>query len=49
MDVSYVVAGTVKSVGDLGYERFCPYGNTEGILQLLLDKVARECRPEGQD
>ena len=34
---------------DLGYERFCLHGDKEGVLQLLLDKVAKECRPEGQD
>ena len=34
---------------DLGYERFCLHGDKEGVLQLLLDKVARECRPEEQD
>ena len=34
---------------DLLYERFCLHGDKEGFLQLLLNKVARECRPEGQD
>ena len=40
---------TAKWVRDLGYERFRLHGNKEGLLQLLLDKVAKECRPEGQD
>ena len=44
-----VVAATAEWVRDLGYERFCLHGDTEGVLQLLLDKVARKCRPEGQD
>ena len=33
---------------DLGYERCCLHGD-KGVLQLLLDQVARECRPERQD
>ena len=49
MDMPYVVATTAKWVRDLGYERFCPHGDKGGVLQLLLDKVAKECRPEGQD
>ena len=49
MDMPYVVAATAKWVRDLGYERFCLHGDKEGVLQLLLDKVAKECRPEGQD
>ena len=49
MDVPYVVATKAKSVRDLEYERFCLHGDKEGVLQLLLDKVATECRPEGQD
>ena len=32
-----------------GMKRFCPHGDKEGVLQLLLDRVAKECRPEGQD
>ena len=36
-------------VRDLGYERFCLHGDNEGVPQLLPDKVAKECRPEGQD
>ena len=48
MDMPYVVATTAKWVRDLVYERVCPHGD-KGVLQLLLDKVARECRPEGQD
>ena len=28
---------------------FSPHGDKEGFLQLLLDKVAKERRPEGQD
>ena len=48
MDMPYVVAATAKSVRDLGYERFCLHGD-KGVIQLLLDKVAKECRPEGQD
>ena len=38
----YVVAATAKWVRDLGYERFCLHGDTEGVLQLLLGKVAKE-------
>ena len=34
---------------DLVYERICQHGDTEGVLQLLLDKVAKSCRPEVQD
>ena len=49
MDMLYVVAGTAKWVRDLGYERFFLHGDKEGVLQLLLDKVAKECRPAGQD
>ena len=49
MDMPYVVTTTAKWVRDLGYERFCRHGDKEGVLQLLLDKVAKECRPEGQD
>ena len=49
MDMPYVVAATAKCLRDLENERFCPHGDEEGVLQLLLDKVARECRPEGQD
>ena len=49
MDMPHVVATTAKWVRDLGYERFCLHGDKEGVLQLLLDKVAKECRPEGQD
>ena len=49
MVMSYVVAATAKWVRDLAYERFCLHGDNEGVLQLLLDKVAKECRPEGQD
>ena len=32
-----------------GTNAFCLHGDREGALQLLLDKVAKECRPEGQD
>ena len=42
MDMPHVVAATAKWVRDLGYERFCLHGDTEGVLQLLLDKVAKE-------
>ena len=49
MVMPYVVAATAKWVRDLAYERFCLHGDNEGVLQLLLDKVAKECRPEGQD
>ena len=49
MDMPYVVATTAKWVRDLEYERFCLHGDKEGVLQLLLDKVTKECRPEGQD
>ena len=48
MDMPNVVAATTKWVRDLGYERFCLHGDKEGVLQLLLEKVAKECRPEGQ-
>ena len=44
-----VVAATAKWVRNLEYERLCLHGEKEGVLQLLLDKVAKECRPEGQD
>ena len=27
----------------------CLHGDTEGVLQLLPDNVAGECRPDGQD
>ena len=49
MDMSNVVAATAKWVRDLEYERFCLHGDKEGVLQLLLDKVAKECRLEGQE
>ena len=49
MDMHHVVATTAKRVHDLVYERFCLHGDKEGVLQLLLDKVGNECRPEGQD
>ena len=32
-----------------GTNAFCLHGDRQGVLQLLLDKVAEECRPEGQD
>ena len=48
MDMPYVVAATAQWVRDLGYERFCLHGDKQGVLQLLLYKVARKCRPEGQ-
>ena len=35
-----LVAGTAKWVRDLKYERCRLHGDTEGVLQLLLDKVA---------
>ena len=38
----YVVAATAKWVRDLGYEGFFLHGDTEGVLQLLLGKVAKE-------
>ena len=41
MDVPFVVAGTAKWERDLEYERFCPHGDKEGVLHLLLDKVAK--------
>ena len=37
-----------SSVRDLGMKAFV-YTETGGVVQLLLDKVARECRPEGKD
>ena len=43
------VAASAKWVRDLVYERFCLHGDKEGVLQMLLDEVAKECRPEGQD
>ena len=49
MDMLFVVAATAKWVRDPEYERFCLHGHTERVLQLLLDKVAKEYRPEGQD
>ena len=49
MDMPYVVAATAKWVRDLEFERFCLHGDKEGVLQLVLEKVAKECRPEGQD
>ena len=49
MDMPCAVATTAKWVRDLVYERFCLHGDKEGVLQLLLDKVAKECRLEGQD
>ena len=49
MDMPHVVAETAKWVRDLVYEHFCLHGDKEGVLQLLLDKVAKECRSEGQD
>ena len=39
MDMPHVVAATAKWVRDLGYERFCPHGDKEGVLQLQLDTV----------
>ena len=47
MDMPCVVAATAKWVRDSGQERFCLHGDT-GVHQLLLDEVAKECRPEGQ-
>ena len=41
MDMPYAVAATAQWVRDLGYERFCLHGDEEGVLQLLLDKVAK--------
>ena len=49
MDMPHVVATTAKWVRDLEYERFCLHGDEEGVLHLLLDNVARECRSDGQD
>ena len=43
-----VVAATAEWVRELGYERFCLHRD-KGVLQLMLDKVAKECRQEGQD
>ena len=47
MDMPFVVAGTATWVRDLGYEGFCLHGNRE-VLWLLLDKVAKSCRPSEQ-
>ena len=41
MDMPHVVATTAKWVRDLGYERFCLHGDKEGVLQMLLRKVAK--------
>ena len=41
MDMPYVVATAAKWVRGLGYERFCLHGDKKGVLQLLLDKVAK--------
>ena len=49
MDMPHVVATTAKWVRDLEYECFSIHGDKEGVLQLLLGKVARECRFEGQE
>ena len=49
MDMPFVVVATAKWVRDLVYEHFAHTETKEGALQLLLDKVARECRPEGLD
>ena len=49
MDMHHVVAATAKWVRDLEHERFCLHGDNQGVLHLLLDKVAKECRLEGQD
>ena len=46
MDMPYVVAATAKWVRDLRYESFCLHGDEEGVLQLLLDKMSKECRLE---
>ena len=48
MDMPYVVAATAKWVRDLVYER-CGLDGDKGVFLLLLDKGAKECRPEGQD
>ena len=40
-DMPYVVATKAKWVRDLVYERFFLHGDKEGVLQLLLDKVAK--------
>ena len=42
---------TAKWVRDLVYERFCLHGDTRrsSSLQLLLDKLTKDCRPKGQD
>ena len=44
VDMPYVVAATAEWVRDLRHERFCRHGDKEGVLQLPLDKVAKECR-----
>ena len=49
MDMPYFVAATAKCVRDLGYKRICLHVDKEGVLQFVLDKVAKECRPEEQD
>ena len=46
MDMPYVATATAKRVRALGHESFCTHGDKEGVLQLPLDEVARECRPE---
>ena len=49
MDMPCVVAAAAKWVRDVWFTRFCQHGDKEVVLQLILDKVAKECRPEGQD
>ena len=41
MDMPYVVVKTAKWVRDLVCECFCLRGDQEGVLLLLLDKVAK--------
>ena len=38
-----------KCVRDLRYERICLHGDQDGVFKLLLDHVAKDCRPEGRD
>ena len=49
MDMPYANAGTSQWMRAWGYERFCLHGDKVGVLELLLDKVAKSCRLEGQD
>ena len=38
-----------RSASHSWYKRCCIHGDTDGVLQLLLDNVAKECCPGGHD